>query len=71
MKRWRTDVVALRRFFLAAFCLALAAGWAPKLRAEARPHAATLPSEAFKRLDDTIRGEIESRKIPGGILLLQ
>src|SRR5262245_13636327 len=69
MKRWRIDGCARRRFLSAALLLALAAGWVAELRAESQ--APVLSSESLKRLDDTIRNEIESRKIPGGILLIQ
>jgi CubicO group peptidase (beta-lactamase class C family) len=72
MKRWRTDGFAVRRLVLAALCLALAAGWAPELRAESRvPAVATLSPEALRQLGDTVRKEIATGKIPGAILLIQ
>jgi CubicO group peptidase (beta-lactamase class C family) len=72
MKRWRIDRCVGRRFLSAALFLALAAGWVVELRAESQaPVLATLPSESLKRLGNTIRNEIASQKIPGGILLIQ
>src|ERR1700758_2783168 len=72
MKRWRIDRCLGRRFLPAALFLALAAGWAVEPRAASQaPVLDTLPSESLTRLGDTIRNEIASRKIPGGILLIQ
>ena len=72
MKRWRIDRRAGRRFLSAALFLALAASWVAELRAESRPPVLdTLPPESLTRLGDTIRNEIASRTIPGGILLIQ
>src|SRR6516164_3013901 len=72
MKRWRIDRRAGRRFLSAALFLALAASWGAELRAESRPPVLdTLPPESLTQLGDTIRNEIASRKIPGGILLIQ
>ena len=72
MKRWRSDRRAGLRFLSAALFLALAAGWVLELRAESPAHVLdTLPPESLTRLGDTIRNEIASRKIPGGILLIQ
>ena len=72
MKRWRTDGAAGRCLVAAALALALITGWAHELRAESRaPVVGTLSPEALKRLGDTIRNEIATGKIPGGILLIQ
>jgi CubicO group peptidase (beta-lactamase class C family) len=72
MKQWRTDGAAGRCLVAAALALALITGWAHELRAESRaPVVGTLSPEALKRLGDTIRNEIATGKIPGGILLIQ
>jgi len=72
MKRWQTEITALRCLGAAAFVSFLVAGWAFELRAEsATPAAGTLSPAALKQLGDTIRNEIATGKIPGGILLIQ
>ena len=72
MKRWQTEITALRRFAVAAFAICLVAGWLFELRAESpTPAAGTLSLAALKQLGDTIRNEIATGKIPGGILLIQ
>jgi CubicO group peptidase (beta-lactamase class C family) len=72
MKQWRTDGAAGRCLVAAALALALITGSAHELRAESRaPVVGTLSPEALKRLGDTIRNEIATGKIPGGILLIQ
>jgi CubicO group peptidase (beta-lactamase class C family) len=69
LARWRIDGCLRRRLLSAALFLALAAGGVAELRAESG--APTLSPESVKRLGDAIRDEIASRKIPGGILLIQ
>ena len=72
MKRWQTESTALRCLAAAALAISLVAGWAFELRAESQtPAAGTLSPAALKQLDDTIRNEITTGKIPGGILLIQ
>jgi len=72
MKRWQAENVALRRLAVAAFVIFLVVGWAVELRAESRtPDVGTLSPAALKGLGDTIRNEITTGKIPGGILLIQ
>ena len=72
MKRWQTENTALRCLATAAFAISLVVGWAFELRAESRtPAVGTLSPAALKRLGDTIRNEITTGKIPGGILLIQ
>ncbi|MFO1109969.1 MAG: serine hydrolase domain-containing protein [Bradyrhizobium sp.] len=72
MKPWRISSAAARCIAAAALAALLAAGGVADGRAEspAQP-AATLPSDALKRLGDTVRSEITNRKIPGAILLIQ
>jgi len=72
MKRWRTKGATGRYLAAAALAVALIAGWTYQARTDSRaPAVGTLSPEALKRLDDTIRNEITSGKIPGGILLIQ
>ena len=72
MKRWQTENTALRCLAAAAFAISLVVGWAFELRAESRtPAVGTLSPAALRRLGDTIRNEITTGKIPGGILLIQ
>ena len=73
MKRWRIDGCVRGRLVPAALFLVLAAaGWVAELRAESGTQVtSTLSPESLKRLGDTIRSEIASRKIPGGILLIK
>jgi len=72
MKRWQTENTALRFLAAAAFAISLVVGWAFELRAESRtPAVGTLSPAALRRLGDTIRNEITTGKIPGGILLIQ
>ena len=72
MKRWRTENTALRCLAAAAVAISLVVGSAFELRAESRtPAVGTLSPAALRRLGDTIRNEITTGKIPGGILLIQ
>jgi len=72
MNRWRTDGAAARCLAAAALAVALVTGWAHEVCAESQaPVVGTLSPEALKRLGDTIRNEIATGKIPGGILLIQ
>jgi CubicO group peptidase (beta-lactamase class C family) len=72
MKRSRTENTLLRRLAVAALTISLVVGWTFELRAEPRaPVAGTLSPDALKGLDDTIRNEISTGKIPGGVLLIQ
>jgi CubicO group peptidase (beta-lactamase class C family) len=72
MKRSRTENTLLRRLAVAALTISLVVGWTFELRAESRaPVAGTLSPDALKGLDDTIRNEISTGKIPGGVLLIQ
>ncbi|MCP3373605.1 serine hydrolase domain-containing protein [Bradyrhizobium cajani] len=69
---FRTEKTALRCLAAAALVISLIVGWAFELRAEARtPAVGTLSPAALKRIDDTIRNEIATGKIPGAILLIQ
>lgn len=68
----QTENTALRCLAAAAFAISLVVGWAFELRAESRTLAVgTLSPSALQRLGDTIRNEITTGKIPGGILLIQ
>src|SRR6516225_6443920 len=72
MKRWQTENTALRCVATAVFAISLVVGSAFELRAESgTPAADTLSPAALKQLGDTIRNEIATGKIPGGILLIQ
>src|SRR5215813_4928285 len=72
MKRSRTRAPAGHCLAAAALAVALIAGWTCQARAESQaPVVGTLSPEALKQLDDTIRNEIATGKIPGGILLIQ
>jgi len=72
MRRCQTKNTALRCLAPAAFAISLVVGWAFELRAESRtPAVGTLSPAALKELDDTIRNEITTGTIPGGILLIQ
>jgi CubicO group peptidase (beta-lactamase class C family) len=72
MKRWQAENTALRCLAAAALAISLIAGCASELRAESQmPAVGTLSSAALKRLGDTIRNEIATGKIPGGVLLIQ
>src|SRR6516225_3992487 len=72
MKRWQTENTALRCVATAVFAISLVVGWAFELRAESQtPAVGTLSPAALRELGDTIRNEITTGKIPGGILLIQ
>jgi CubicO group peptidase (beta-lactamase class C family) len=72
MKRWKTENTALRCLAAAAFAISLVVGSALELRAGSEtPAVGTLSPAALKQLGDTIRNEIATGKIPGGILLIQ
>ena len=72
MKQWQDENTALRRLAVAALAISLVLGSAFELRAETRAQVAgTLSPAALKQLGDTIRNEIATGKIPGGVLLLQ
>jgi len=72
MTRWKTESPALRGLAAAALAMSLLLISAFDLRAGTEaPPAATLSPATLKRLGDTIRNEIATGKIPGGVLLLQ
>jgi len=72
MKRWQTERAVRRCLAAAALAIFLAAGWALQARAESRaPAVGTLSPEALTQLDEIIRNEIATGKIPGGILLIK
>ncbi|WP_128935454.1 serine hydrolase domain-containing protein [Bradyrhizobium zhanjiangense] len=69
---FQTEKTVLRCLAAATLVISLIVGWAFELRAEARtPAVGTLSPAALKRIDDTIRNEIATGKIPGAILLIQ
>ena len=64
--------MAPRCLAAAAFAISLVVGSTFELRAESRtPAAGTLSPASLRQLGDTIRNEIATGKIPGGILLIQ
>src|SRR5450755_1640952 len=75
MKRWRTDVVSLRRCVVTALALLIAAaafGRPGVSNAESpAPGSAGFSPEKLARVGDYIRNEIATGKIPGAILLIQ
>lgn len=71
MKRWPSKDTALRCLVAAALAISLAIG-SVELRAETQTQSVgTLSPAALKQFGDTIRNEITTGKIPGGVLLLQ
>ncbi len=72
MKRWPSKETALRCLVVAALAIFLAIGSSFELRAETNTQpVGTLSPAALKQLGDTIRNEIATGKIPGGVLLIQ
>ena len=72
MKRSPSRDPALRCLVVAALAIFLAIGSSFELRAEANTQpVGTLSPAALKQLGDTIRNEIATGKIPGGVLLIQ
>src|SRR5450432_955265 len=75
MKRWRTDVVSLRRCVVTALALLIAAaafGRPGVSNAESpAPGSASFSPEKLARVGDYIRNEIAAGKIPGAIMLIQ
>src|SRR5258708_5522742 len=82
MKRWRTAVLAGRRFVAAALAAFFIGGWPHEVRAESQvppsqvplsqaPLAPTFSRAALDRIGDYIRNEVATGKIPRAILLIQ
>ncbi len=75
MKRWRTDVVSLRRCVVTALALLIAAaafGRPSVGNAESpSPGSASFSPEKLAQVGDYIRTEIATGKIPGAIMLIQ
>ena len=72
MKRWRIEAFAKRCLVAAALAIALLAGSTHGACAESRaPNAPTFSRAALDRIGETIRNEITTGKIPGGVMLIQ
>jgi CubicO group peptidase (beta-lactamase class C family) len=68
MKRWRTEVFALRLCLAAALAISIGA---PADAGDGEPAARTFSRAKLERAGDYLRDEIAAGKIPGAILLIQ